>query len=281
MKLWGTKDIKFFVERVLNSKKDELSGKIVIDLPAGSGHSTRILHQLGARVEAYDLFPEYFKVEGLQCREADLTGEVPVADGYADTVLCQEGVEHLPDQLRMFREFNRMLKPGGTLLLTTPNYSMLRARLSYFLSESEYACKIMPPNELDSVWFSDRNRSDIYFGHIFLIGIQKLRILARTAGFRIKKIHHLRINHTSLILLVFFYPFILAVNLLAYARAMRKNTEVEVGRRKKVYGEILKLGIDPRILTGGHLFVEFEKECQLADAGSILQSKYKDFNIVT
>ena len=30
--------------------------------------------------------------------------------------------------------------------------------------------------------------------------------------------------------------------------------------KKKIYGEIFKLGINPKILVGGHLMVEFVKE---------------------
>jgi SAM-dependent methyltransferase len=281
MKFFGTKDIKIFVERILNSKKDELKNKIVIDIPAGSGYSTRILQKIGAEVEPYDLFPDFFKVDGLECKQADLSRKIPLADNYADCILCQEGIEHLPDQLRMLKECNRILKKGGILFLTTPNHSKLRSRLSYFFSESEYSFKMMPPNELDSIWFSNDRMPDIYFGHIFLIGIQKLRVLARISGFRIKKIHHLRVNHTSLILLFFFYPLILLINLFSYLRAMNKKQEMDKAEKQSVYREMLKLGIDPRILVDGHLLVEFEKEYELKNVNVILQSKYADLNIET
>lgn len=281
MKFFGTKNIKLFVERILTSREAEFKDKIVIDIPAGSGFSTEILQRIGAKVEAYDLFPEFFKVNGLTCKEADLSKEIPVADNYADYVLSQEGIEHLPDQLHMFKEVNRILKKGGVCLLTTPNYSMLRSRLSYFLAESEYAYKLMPPNELDSIWFSDQQRPELYFGHIFLVGIQKLRVLARLAGFRIKKIHHLRINRTSLLFLPFFYPFIFIINFCSYKRAMSKNPDIDPEKKRAVYWEIFKLGIDPRILVGGHLFVEFEKENHLSEANGILRSRYANFDVIT
>ena len=282
MKFFGSKDIKGFVEKVLTSQKDDLKDKVVIDIPAGSGHSTKILQNLGARVEPYDLFPAFFDVDGLECKEADLSKELPIKNNYADYILCQEGIEHMPNQLHMLRELNRILKRGGTLLLTTPSYSQLRSRISYFFSESEYFYKIMPPNEIDSIWFSNNNKNnDIYFGHIFFIGLQKIRVLARIAGFKIKKIHHLRINHTSFLLLLFFYPFIFLVNLFAYLRAMNKKEDIDKEEKRKVYGEIFKLSIDPRILVDGHLFIEFEKENDSDETNQILHSKYKNFNIVT
>jgi SAM-dependent methyltransferase len=45
-----------------------------------------------------------------------------------DTVLCCELIEHLPsDPMHMMSEINRILKPGGHLVLTTPNACSLRA----------------------------------------------------------------------------------------------------------------------------------------------------------
>jgi glycosyltransferase involved in cell wall biosynthesis/SAM-dependent methyltransferase len=45
-----------------------------------------------------------------------------------DTVLCCELMEHLfADPMHMMAEINRILKPGGHLLLTTPNLGSLRA----------------------------------------------------------------------------------------------------------------------------------------------------------
>ena len=52
----------------------------------------------------------------------------PYADGYFSTVLCCELVEHLTeDPMHMMAEINRILRPGGCLVLTTPNIGSLRA----------------------------------------------------------------------------------------------------------------------------------------------------------
>ncbi|MBN1481120.1 class I SAM-dependent methyltransferase [candidate division KSB1 bacterium] len=256
MKLFGEKNIATFVESILKSKKAEFQHKIVIDIPAGAGSQSAIFAEMGARVEPYDLFPEFFVLKGIECKKADLNKNLPIKDDHADFIHCQEGIEHVADQLHMFMEFSRILKKGGVLLLTTPNYSNLRSKLSYILTESEHFYKIMPPNKIDSVWHADDN--SVYFGHIFLIGIQKLRLLARLSGLTIKKIHHLRIGHTALLLLFFFYPFILTVNILAHRRALRKAKNLDK-EKKEIYRQVLALGIDPRLLVDTHLFVEFEK----------------------
>ena len=52
----------------------------------------------------------------------------PYDDGYFATVLCCELIEHLfSDPMHMMSEVHRILKPGGHLVLTTPNIAALRA----------------------------------------------------------------------------------------------------------------------------------------------------------
>jgi SAM-dependent methyltransferase len=66
------------------------------------------------------------------CCDVDLfdaeKDQFPYADGYFSTVLCCELIEHLPsDPMHMMCEINRILKPGGALVLTTPNIASARA----------------------------------------------------------------------------------------------------------------------------------------------------------
>jgi glycosyltransferase involved in cell wall biosynthesis/SAM-dependent methyltransferase len=52
----------------------------------------------------------------------------PYCDQYFSTVLCCELIEHLTaDPMHMMTEINRILKPGGHLVLTTPNLASLRS----------------------------------------------------------------------------------------------------------------------------------------------------------
>jgi SAM-dependent methyltransferase len=47
---------------------------------------------------------------------------IPVSAGSFDAVLCTEVLEHVPDPLAVWREFYRVLRPGGFVLLTAPSY---------------------------------------------------------------------------------------------------------------------------------------------------------------
>ncbi len=129
------------------------------------------------------------------------------------------------------------------MIITTSNYSNIRSRLSYLLGESEFYGRIPAPIEF-------------YFGHVFLVGIQKLRFFDKINGFEIHEIYPTRVNNTSLLFFLFFYPFIFFVSCKIY-RKMRRNFGA---RGKKTSMETFLLGIHPKILLDKHLFVIFEKK---------------------
>ncbi len=259
----------------------KLKDKIVLDIPAGSGVTTQLLLQLGARAEAFDLFPEYFKLSGIHCTQADLTDKIPVSDQYADLLICQEGIEHLSDQLKAFQEFNRVLKLNAELVITAPSFSNLASKFSYLLFESE-TMKQMPPNEIDDIWMTDKTVSNhIYHGHIFLAGLQKLRILAKLSGFRIKEIQYVRLSKGSLALFPFFYPLILISSFLRYFKNLRKHPEIPGAGKTEVYNEQLKININPKHLLNKHTFIIFEKESTLEDLNFRKESVLRTFDKIT
>jgi SAM-dependent methyltransferase len=53
----------------------------------------------------------------------DITA-IPEPDASFDAILCVEVLEHVPAPTEALREFSRLLKPGGRLILTAPFVSM-------------------------------------------------------------------------------------------------------------------------------------------------------------
>ena len=267
----GSKDIKDILAALLRRRGD-WAGKDVLDVPAGNGDTAQLLLELGARVTASDLYPEFFRYTTITCVKANLNEKMPFADASFDVVICQEGIEHMPNQLHLFQELNRVLRPGGRAIITTPNYSNLRTRLSYLLLESE-AYKLMPPNEVDSIWAADmaHNIHDVYLGHIFFANITKQRALAALSGLRIVEVHPSRVNYTSLFLLPFYYPWMRLMGWTARRRGLRKGTPS--ARRPEVYAELAQLNQSLNVLTGGHLIVEYEKRQETSEAVAALTGK--------
>lgn len=271
--------IKYYVKRYLLTHANVLKGKKIVDFPAGNGVTSRILKDIGAEPISLDLFPEYFELEDIECIRANIMEGLPLEEESVDGLICQEGIEHFSNQYGAMKEFNRVIKPNGTLLITTPNYSNLKAKISYLLAESERLEKKLAPNELDSINMSNQSiTNEVYFGHIFLIGIQKLRTLGKLAGFKIIKCHTTKTKLSSVLLLVLLYPLIFLTNWRVYRRSLRKKTDFNTETKKATYGEIFRLSINPRILTSSHLMIEFTKEQSYQSVANSLKSKHKGFN---
>lgn len=271
MIFFGSKDIKKRVEKFIREESFLFNGKKVIDLPAGSGETTSALIDVGANVNAYDLFPEFFKVKEINCNYCDLNEDIlNIEKNSADIIFCQEGIEHISDQLKIFKNFNQILKRNGKIYLTTPNLSNIKSKISFLFHESESFYKIMPVNEIDSIWFGKDEK--IYFGHIFLINIYKIRILSLISGFKIKRIIPTRVNYTSFLILIFIYPIIIFVSLLGFLRALKKSKCKKIN----IYKDILFLNLNLNVLLGNHLFLELEK----CDINESIKKDFKEKEII-
>ncbi len=89
---------------------------------------------------------------------ADAEKTLPFDDGSCDGIVAFDVVEHLSDPATFFREARRILKPGGLLLLSTPNTSSLGVQLkrgSGNLVASMYRdsthVSLLPPDEWLSI----------------------------------------------------------------------------------------------------------------------------------
>jgi SAM-dependent methyltransferase len=72
--------------------------------------------------------------EGYQYGELDYVGDVwdiNESDGAFDAILCTEVFEHIPHPNETIKEFSRLLKPNGKLILTAPS-NCLRHMDPYF-----------------------------------------------------------------------------------------------------------------------------------------------------
>jgi ubiquinone/menaquinone biosynthesis C-methylase UbiE len=57
---------------------------------------------------------------------------IPEPNASFDAILCSEVLEHVPEPTRALDEFGRLLKPGGTLIITAPFASMVHMAPYHF-----------------------------------------------------------------------------------------------------------------------------------------------------
>lgn len=70
-------------------------------------------------------------------RSIDLVSDIariPVPDASFDAILCTEVLEHVPEPVAALREFSRILKPGGRLILTAPFCSLTHMAPHHYYS---------------------------------------------------------------------------------------------------------------------------------------------------
>lgn len=99
---------------------DRLPVGIALDAACGTGRHAERLHGLGHEVIGVDSSAEMLSVARQKLPEADLRvgelGRLPVDDASVDTVVCALALTHVPDLPTAFREFERVLRPGGHLV---------------------------------------------------------------------------------------------------------------------------------------------------------------------
>lgn len=106
----------------------------VLEVGAGSGAFTKRLVDAGFQVEAADLDPTGWPLEGVPLHVVDLNEpRWPLPEGAFDAVVAVEVIEHVENPSAFLRNARRRLKPGGLLFLTTPNVASLASRRALLL----------------------------------------------------------------------------------------------------------------------------------------------------
>lgn len=152
------------------------AGLRVLDLPAGYGLLTDALRGMGHEVASGDINrerPDYHYV--------DMAAVLPFEDASFDAALCLEGVEHLVDPTAFIAELSRVIRPGGHIVLSTPNVMNFYSRLHFLFTGAYYQFNPAAVPEVVPGEAADR-------GHIFPLSYFQLSYLFGQYGMRVKQV---------------------------------------------------------------------------------------------
>jgi len=134
----------------------DLAGSNWLDAGCGTGTLSRLLAERGCKVLGVDAAMEMVEAAGqllqrgesvqLKFQRVQTIAQLPVASHSCDGVLCSSVLEYVPDVDACLREFARVLRPGGLLLVSVPNrHSIFRLtqigchRLGKWLGQSWFS----------------------------------------------------------------------------------------------------------------------------------------------
>ena len=121
------------LHRYYEAKKYLKEGELVLDLACGSGYGSDILSETKhCIIYGGDIEPEviaeckkdWANNQSLHFEVMDATN-LRFDDHFFDKIISLETIEHLTGYQKMVAEFSRVTKPGGTVIISTPNIKIL------------------------------------------------------------------------------------------------------------------------------------------------------------
>lgn len=121
----------------------------ILDVGCGAGHFLKVALEMGWNAHGTEIASSAFDQLGRlginsfrgKLEAAQYAGE------FFDVVYCSEVIEHLLDPAGLLGEIGRIVRPGGLLYLTTPNFSSLSRRLlgsRWRVIGKEHVCYFSP-----------------------------------------------------------------------------------------------------------------------------------------
>ncbi len=112
----------------------------ILDAGAGELQYKKFCNHLNYTSQDFGQYDGKGNSEGLQTKKRDSTEidiisditDIPVKNEEYDAIMCVEVLEHLPKPIDAIKEFSRILKPTGKLIITAPFCSLTHYAPYYF-----------------------------------------------------------------------------------------------------------------------------------------------------
>jgi SAM-dependent methyltransferase len=174
-------------DTVLSILRDLTRG-VLLDVPAGEGALAARLIDEGFEVQCCDLYPEIFRLANVEIQPGNLDAELPYADRSFDYVTCLEGLEHIENPQQAIREFARVLKSPGHLIVSVPNILNIEERLKWLLYG--YTSHFKPISRAASERLVNEYDGRVEIAaHVNPIAYSELRYILEKNAFEVMSIH--------------------------------------------------------------------------------------------
>jgi SAM-dependent methyltransferase len=220
------------------------AGKRLLDLSCGGGHTSEMLAQLGFQVIATDYGVPRPMSNGIaRVADVDLNCFLPFQSASFDGVDLIEVIEHIENQPQLVREINRVLKPGGTLLVSTPNVLNVMSRVR-FLFTGFLRGRVRPAH-----YMSKPARAP----NIYLLHFYELYYLLFHYGFKIVELRKTRVKFASRLLMWLCWPWMWLCSFIAVIHAERDPIQ------RRYNWQILSYPFHPALLLSNNIVVKARK----------------------
>lgn len=221
-------------------------GTRALDVSCRNGEVLAELARRGFEVRGTRFETGLPPIEGIPIDEGvDLTRGLPYPDASFDLVLLTEVIEHLENHRAAICELARVLRPGGRLILTTPNIMRLDSRLGFLLSGMHKAKRRPIP--------LDTPLADAHRYHNYPIPFALLYYLLRINGLVVERLGHGKVKPLSYVLYALLFP------LVAANTRYRLIARQRVGAARELDRELVRWMLDRRVLIEDNLIVRARK----------------------
>jgi SAM-dependent methyltransferase len=224
----------------------EARGTRALDVSCRNGEVMRELAALGFEVRGTRFERGMPPIEGLPIDEGvDLIHGLPYPDESFDLVVITEVLEHLENHRAAVSELARVLRPGGHLVLTTPNIMRLDSRIGFMLSGMHKAKRRHIP--------LDTPLAEAHRYHNYPVPFGLLYYLLRMNGLVLENIGHGKVKPLSHVLYALLYPAI------ALDTRMRLVWRERKPHLRALNRDLARWMLDRRVLTEDNLIVRARK----------------------
>ncbi len=199
---------------------EKLPRGALLDVPAGEGALAARLIDIGFDVRCCDLYPEIFRLDGVDIHQGNLDAELPFSDQSFNYVTCLEGLEHIENPQQAMREFARVLKPRGHLIVSVPNILNIEERLKWLLYGYTSHFKPITRAGREQLRSEYDNREEIA-AHVNPIGYSELRYIMEKHEFEIASVHRDKPKGKAWL----YWPIVSLIRLLARLTPAHKRSQ--------------------------------------------------------